>query len=145
MNNIHETNTIAETHAFGIELARSLSVGDCVALNGDLGSGKTALVRGITEGLGGDLSLVSSPTYVLVQEYPLCDNNNMCLFHIDLYRMASPENELVDLGIDEMLANGIVIIEWAAKAKAGLPCPRLEILIESTGINSRRFLCRSID
>jgi len=145
MKQIHETNTPGETHALGIDLAKSLSPGDCITLNGELGSGKTTLVRGIADGLGGDKSLVSSPTYVLVKEYPLSDQKDSFLFHIDLFRMASPDTELVDLGIDEMLENGIVIIEWAERATNALPLPRMEISIQTTGYSSRQFLCRTID
>ena len=145
MNKVHETNSPGETHELGMDLADSLCPGHCIALCGNLGAGKTTLVRGITEGLGGDVNLVSSPTYVLVQEYPLPDPAGCFIFHIDLFRMGAPEAELSDLGIDEMLENGIVVIEWAERAGTALPRPRLEISIEATGPESRCFVCRAID
>ncbi len=133
---IFETNSSDETHALGIQLASRAARGSCIALIGDLGAGKTAFVRGLAEGLGADVQMVSSPTYVLVQEYPAAD---MPLYHLDLYRMVHAEAELADLGMDEMLADGVVVIEWADRAAAGLPIPRMQIKITITGQQSRRF------
>ena len=142
---VFETNTPEETQKLGQKLAVGLSRGDCLALNGELGAGKTVLVRGLTEGLGGDLQLVSSPTYVLVQEYPLEDPGTSCLFHVDLFRLDSPDAEFADLGIEEMLSRGIVVIEWADRASDALPRPRGEISIEATGPMSRRFIYRTVN
>ncbi len=112
-----QTSSVEETLDFGRRFAERLKVGDCVALIGQLGAGKTALARGIAMGLGlSDERIVSSPTFVLVQEYPTRPK----LFHIDLYRLSQPEIELADLGLDEMLAEGIVLIEWADRAP--MPC-----------------------
>ena len=75
------------TQQFGRRFAERLAVGDCVALVGELGAGKTVLVRGIAAGLGvADRRMVSSPTFVLVQEYP----GRVPVFHVDLYRLADP-------------------------------------------------------
>ncbi len=134
---VTETHSLEETYAFGRQFAQRLAAGDCVALVGPLGAGKTALVRGIAQGLGlGDDRMVSSPTFVLVQEYPA----KLKVFHIDLYRMGQPELELADLGIDEMLTEGVVIIEWADRAPEGLPRQRWEIQIEATGAKDRKFM-----
>lgn len=131
-----ETNNVSETYALGRQLAKRFNRGDCVALIGQLGAGKTALIRGIALGLGlKDERLVSSPTFVLVQEYPA----DVKVFHIDLYRTRQAELELLNLGVDEMLQDGIVLIEWADKASAALPEKRWEIKIEATGRDSRRF------
>ena len=133
---IIETTSLEETYAFGRRFAQRLKVGDCVALVGDLGAGKTALARGIAMGLGlTDQRMVSSPTFVLVQEYPTQPK----LFHIDLYRLRQPEIELADLGLDEMLEDGIVLIEWADRAEEVLPGERWEITIESVGASERKF------
>ena len=132
----HETHSPDETLAFGLRFAERLSVGDCIALVGQLGAGKTALVRGLAEGLGlEDTRLVSSPTYVLVQEYP----GRTPIFHIDLYRMVDPQAELADLGLEEMLEEGVTLIEWADRAATALPTNRWEIAIEITAESSRKF------
>ena len=132
----YETNSPEETYALGRQLAGQVVLGDCISLIGDLGAGKTAFVRGLAEGLGADVHLVSSPTYVLVQEYPAAE---MSLYHLDLYRMVDPQAELGDLGLDEMLANGVAVIEWADRAADALPISRTEIFIEITGPQSRKF------
>jgi tRNA threonylcarbamoyladenosine biosynthesis protein TsaE len=131
-----ETTSLEETYAFGRRFAQRLKVGDCVALIGDLGAGKTALARGIAMGLGlADQRMVSSPTFVLVQEYPTQPK----LFHIDLYRLRQPAIELADLGLDEMLAEGVILIEWADRAEDALPKNRWEVQIKSIGAKSRAF------
>jgi tRNA threonylcarbamoyladenosine biosynthesis protein TsaE len=123
-------------------LAERLGRGDCLALTGPLGAGKTALVRGIAAGLGvRDGRMVSSPTYVLVQEYP----GRVPIYHIDLYRMVRPAEELADLGLNEMLADGVVLIEWADRAAGALPRPRWEIGIELVGPRGRRFTLRRVE
>ncbi len=132
----HDTNSPEETYAFGRNFAQRLAVGDCVAMIGGLGAGKTALVRGIAEGLGlQDTRLVSSPTYVLVQEYI----GKSPIFHLDLYRMTDPRAELADLGLEEMIEEGVTLIEWADRAADALPRDRWEITIELTDESSRRF------
>jgi len=131
-----DTRSPAGTVALGKKLAGRLSPGDCVALVGSLGAGKTALTRGIAAGLGlSDDRLVSSPTYVLVQEYPC----RTVVYHVDLYRMAAPQAELTDLGLDEMLADGIVLIEWADRAAGALPPNHIRIDIEIISPTARRF------
>ncbi len=136
------TSSPAATNELGKRLAARLQAGDCVALTGGLGAGKTALVRGIADGLGlADLRMVSSPTYVLVQEYPA----TVPVYHLDLYRMAAPEAELDELALEEMLADGVVLIEWAERAMAALPRPRWEIDITITSQRSRRFTVRRVE
>ena len=138
----HTTRSPAATGRLGRLLAERLARGDCLALTGPLGAGKTALVRGIAAGLGvADGRMVSSPTYVLVQEYPA----RLPIYHIDLYRMVRPAEELADLGLDEMLADGVVLIEWADRAAGVLPRPRWEIGIELVGPRGRRFTVRRVE
>jgi tRNA threonylcarbamoyladenosine biosynthesis protein TsaE len=131
--NAHTTHSPDETVALGRELAKRFRPGDCLALIGNLGAGKTCLVRGLAEGLGCDAALVSSPTYVLLQEYP----GAVSLYHLDLYRMVDPAAELADLGLEEMLAEGVVAIEWAERALEALPRPLHEIHIAHTGDTTR--------
>ena len=106
-----------ETFAHGRALAESLRAGDVVALDGDLGAGKTHFVKGIAAGLGceGD---VTSPTFTLVHEYT---GGRLALFHFDFYRLES-EDETLRLGLDDYLgAGGVLVIEWAGKFPALLP------------------------
>ncbi len=134
-----ETHSPAETLRLGEDLSRRLGAGDCVALTGPLGSGKTVLVRGLARGLGvADERLVSSPTFVLVHEYA----GRLPIFHVDLYRLSSPPAELAELALEEMLAEGVVLMEWADRAGGALPPARWDVTIEITGAESRRFRLR---
>ncbi len=135
------THSPEETQRTGYELAAGVSTGDCIELVGDLGAGKTVFVRGLAEGLGCDVQLVSSPTYVLCQEYP----GRMPLFHIDLYRMTDAAAELADLGIEDMLAEGAVVIEWGDRAPDALPRPRQRVTIEHAGECSRRIRHQAVN
>jgi tRNA threonylcarbamoyladenosine biosynthesis protein TsaE len=102
------TNSEAETASVGRDLASTLSAGAIVLLQGDLGAGKTAFVRGIAEGLGIPPAEVSSPTFTLIQEYR---GGRLPLLHVDLYRLRSIEVD--DLGLDELtLGNAVTAIEW---------------------------------
>jgi tRNA threonylcarbamoyladenosine biosynthesis protein TsaE len=139
---VFTTSSPAGTAELGRTLAGRLRAGDCVALTGDLGAGKTALVRGIAQGLGlVDDRMVSSPTYVLVQEYPAA----VPVYHLDLYRMGSPEAEIGELGLEEMLADGVVLIEWAERAEAALPRPHWRIRIDVTSKRTRRFTLNRVE
>jgi tRNA threonylcarbamoyladenosine biosynthesis protein TsaE len=102
------------THQLGITLGRSLPPGSNLLLVGDLGSGKTSLVQGIGEGLG-ITEPISSPTFVLLNEYP---EGRIPLYHLDLYRLEPTEVDELHLenyweGIEAPL--GIVAIEWAER------------------------------
>lgn len=98
-----EAATIAVARAF----APRLEAGDVLLLEGPLGAGKTAFVRGIAEGLGAASEAVSSPTFTLIQEY---DGGRLKLFHADLYRLTPVE--AADLGLDETGDNGVLAVEW---------------------------------
>jgi tRNA threonylcarbamoyladenosine biosynthesis protein TsaE len=110
------TDSEEATAAVGRDLAATLSAGDVVLLYGDLGAGKTAFVKGLAEGLGVARDEVSSPTFTLVQEYR---GGRLTLFHVDLYRLDDPR-EVLDLGLDEIAADGVLAIEWAEKLDARL-------------------------
>jgi tRNA threonylcarbamoyladenosine biosynthesis protein TsaE len=105
------TNSEAETSDVGRRLARQLSAGSVVLLIGDLGAGKTALVRGLAEGLGVPPEEVSSPTFTLMQEYR---GGRVPLIHVDLYRL-NDAREVDDLGLDELGLDTVLAIEWAEK------------------------------
>jgi tRNA threonylcarbamoyladenosine biosynthesis protein TsaE len=120
------------TTNLGVSLARSLEAGAVVLLEGELGAGKTAFVRGLALGLGAPEDEVSSPTFTLVQEY----RGRMPFFHADLYRLSGAEAE--DLGLDELGSNGVIAIEWAAKL-VRKPAGAVEVLIEDLGGDCRRI------
>ncbi|QEE47889.1 tRNA (adenosine(37)-N6)-threonylcarbamoyltransferase complex ATPase subunit type 1 TsaE [Rhizobium sp. WL3] len=113
----------AATALFGEDLLLALQIGDCVALYGDLGAGKSTLSRALIRALAGDPDLeVPSPTFTLVQSYDL----KIPIAHFDLYRL-SDESELDELGLEEALAEGICLIEWPSKAGRALPKNRIEL------------------
>lgn len=112
-----------QTRRFGVRLGALLQASDLICLSGDLGSGKTTFVQGIAQGWG-SLDNVSSPTFVLVNEYRRPDDR--CLFHLDAYRMASAW-EAEDLDLERMLENGPLVIEWPERIEEVLPARRLWI------------------
>jgi tRNA threonylcarbamoyladenosine biosynthesis protein TsaE len=127
--------SLAETDAFGRRLASVLFPGAVVALVGPLGAGKTHLVRAIAIGLDANPSLVSSPTFVLIQEY----DARLPIYHFDAYRLKT-EAEFADLGVHEYFeGNGVCLVEWADKVETCLPKEILTIRIVVTGPESRRL------
>jgi tRNA threonylcarbamoyladenosine biosynthesis protein TsaE len=121
-----------ETEAFGRRLAGALTAGDVIALYGDLGTGKTTLARGILRGLGfaGD---VASPTFPIVQPY---DGLTPPVWHVDLYRIEDPA-ELAELGLDEGLDDGALIIEWPERLGAALWAHALRLTLTRQGEGAR--------
>jgi tRNA threonylcarbamoyl adenosine modification protein YjeE len=107
-------------------LALVLKPGDVVALNGELGAGKTTFARGvITAVLGGKEEEIPSPTFALVQTY---EDGRLPLAHIDCYRLNGAD-ELQEIGLDDMAIRGAALIEWAERATTALPAERLEIAL----------------
>jgi len=111
------THSQDETAAVGRTLASSLGPGSVLLLIGDLGAGKTALVRGLAEGLGVAPEDVSSPTFTLMQEYR---GGRVPLIHVDLYRLNDPR-EIDELGLEELGLNSVLAIEWAEKLPRPIP------------------------
>jgi tRNA threonylcarbamoyladenosine biosynthesis protein TsaE len=105
------THSESETADVGRRIAATLSAGSVVLLVGDLGAGKTALVRGLAEGLGVLPEDVSSPTFTLMQEYR---GGRLKLIHVDLYRL-NEAREIEELGLDELGLDSVLAIEWAEK------------------------------
>jgi tRNA threonylcarbamoyladenosine biosynthesis protein TsaE len=139
---IIDSDSLEMTHAIGRRVGAALATGDVVALVGPLGSGKTALVRGIAEGAGvADPREVNSPTFVIVNEYESGPGRPpLRLYHIDTYRLRHG-GDLDALGFDEMLAAGAVLIEWADRVEDLLPRDRLTITLEAIDDHTRRFDC----
>jgi len=129
-----ETHSADETARLGERIGRALVAGDVVALTGELGAGKTAFVQGLARGLGIG-GRVASPTFTIVNEHP----GAVPLFHVDFYRLAH-EAELINIGFDDYFERGgVVVVEWAERFVAALPADRLDVRIEITGAESRRF------
>jgi tRNA threonylcarbamoyladenosine biosynthesis protein TsaE len=103
----------AETEAAGKRFGARLRKGDLVLLVGELGAGKTTFVRGVARGTG-STAPVASPTFQLVRVYP----GRVQLAHVDLYRVDNP-SELRDLGLDELLDQGAVVVEWGDRLDGG--------------------------
>jgi tRNA threonylcarbamoyladenosine biosynthesis protein TsaE len=119
----------AATGALGARLANSLEVGDAVLLTGGLGAGKSTLARGLIRALTGPDEDVPSPTFTLVQFY---EGGRLPVAHFDLYRLSAPE-EAYELGIDEALETGAILVEWPQRLGAGLPADRLDIELSEDG------------
>ena len=111
------THSQDETAAIGRRLAPTLLPGTVLLLIGDLGAGKTALVRGLAEGLGVAQEEVSSPTFTLIQEYR---DGRVPLIHVDLYRL-NDAREIDELGLEELGLGSVLVIEWAEKLPRPVP------------------------
>jgi tRNA threonylcarbamoyladenosine biosynthesis protein TsaE len=137
---IFNADNEAATAALGHALADVLPPGTTVALCGTLGAGKTRLVQAIAEGLGVNRRDVVSPTFVLIQEH----RGRRMIYHIDAYRLRD-DDEFQQLGPDEYFeSDGLVLIEWADRVEGSLPRDYVEIRVEVTGVESRRFEIRAI-
>lgn len=127
-----------QTRRVGIRLGSLLQVGDIICLEGDLGSGKTTLVQGIAQGWG-SANKVTSPTYVIVNEYVRPGGNT--LFHCDAYRL-QPENPLdsVIIDLDRVFSGGVLVIEWAERMKTSLPKENLWIQMDWINPDQRHLI-----
>jgi tRNA threonylcarbamoyladenosine biosynthesis protein TsaE len=136
------THSPEETVAFGRELALYVQPPCLVLLEGDLGSGKTTLVKGIVAGLGAaNEDEVSSPTFALVHEYGPAGK----VYHADLYRIEGPR-DLATLGLDDLAGQATtVLIEWGEKLGDDAPTPCVRIRMEHLGSDQRRIRVESIE
>jgi len=126
-----------ETIALGRKLAESLTPPKIVLLRGDLGAGKTTLVKGIAEGFhAASAEDVTSPTFTLVHEYR---GPGVNVYHIDLYRVDTPR-QLETLGLDDLITeNSVLLIEWGEKFARLVRERDVEIALERVGENERRI------
>jgi tRNA threonylcarbamoyladenosine biosynthesis protein TsaE len=114
-----------ETESFGSVIGRLLGGGEVVALIGELGAGKTALVRGIVAGAGAPAASVASPTFLIVHKY----EGQLPIIHVDLYRLQQPE-EIASIGLVDYFTDDVAVaIEWADRFPQFLPKDRLEITL----------------
>jgi len=131
------SSSFAQTISKAKKYAKTLQPGTVLALTGDLGSGKTAFIKGIAMGLGlKDQDEVKSPTFTLMHIYP----TRIPLYHFDLYRL-DRERDLQSIGFEDFVndPNAIVCVEWADKARKYLPRNTRHIQLEITGPRSRRI------
>jgi tRNA threonylcarbamoyladenosine biosynthesis protein TsaE len=128
-----------QSRRMGMRLGAMLNPGDIICLQGDLGAGKTTFVQGLAQGWGA-LDPVSSPTFIIVNVYRRADENE--LFHLDTYRLESAP-EASELGLEDMLAAGPLVIEWPERIESVLPTERLWINLEYIADEQRRLLVKA--
>ncbi len=123
----------SDTWNIGEYVGKQAKAGDLYALHGELGSGKTQLVKGIARGIGVvDWEYVVSPSFTIMNIY----EGDLLLCHVDLYRIVGAEMD--DLNLEEFLQKGIVVVEWAER---GVWWNRnVEVHVESTGENERKIV-----
>lgn len=130
-----ETNSAAETEALGARIAARLAPGDVVLLSGELGTGKTTLVRGACRALG-VADPVTSPTFTIGQRY---GGGRMPVSHLDLYRLQTLEVEDPGLLEDYLRPEGVAFVEWPAAGSAQIGRPALEVRLAHVSEERRRM------
>ena len=128
--------SLAQTENLAQELAKKLRAGAVIALNGDLGAGKTTFIRALAQALGRTANNVTSPTFTILNIYP----GKMPIYHFDFYRLHT-RDDLENIGGTEFIppADGITLIEWAEKIPEVLPEDFLEIRISLENEKNRIF------
>jgi tRNA threonylcarbamoyladenosine biosynthesis protein TsaE len=134
------TRDARETRDLGARLAAVARPGDLLCLVGDLGAGKTQLAKGFAVGLG-ITDTVSSPTFVLMSEYP----GRLPMFHVDLYRLDDAADALAGGLLDERQVEGVALVEWAERLGDALPMARLDVVIDGTGEDPRTITLQTAD
>lgn len=120
------TKSVSETISIGRSLGRHLSPGDVICLTGELGTGKTCLIKGIAGGLGIEGKVVTSPTFIIIREY----KGKIPLYHIDLYRIGFVD-DIREIGMEELIyGKGVTAIEWADRIRDRLPDERIDVTMK---------------
>ncbi len=130
-----ETSSAEETEALGARIAERLRPGDVVLLSGELGTGKTTLVRGACRALGVP-GPVTSPTFTIGQRY---GGGRLPVSHLDLYRLQTLEGEDPALLEDYLRPEGVAFVEWPAAGSGRLERPALEVRLAHVSEERRRF------
>src|SRR5690349_19142672 len=117
------STSATQTRAIGAAIASVADAGDVVVLTGDLGTGKTVLAQGVAAALGVDEPVVS-PTFTLMREY----DGRLPVRHLDVYRLDHVQ-EAIDLGLEELLDDGVVLVEWGEGVREVLPATRLDLTL----------------
>jgi tRNA threonylcarbamoyladenosine biosynthesis protein TsaE len=139
----HATRHLGEILGRELQIARPKKHAFCIALSGDLGSGKTLFTKGIAHGLG-IRTTVNSPTFVLMKRYPIRGANFKNFWHIDCYRIKN-QKELLVLGIADILKDpgNIVAVEWPEKIKKYIPKHGIFISFEHRSPRERALTMRA--
>ena len=134
---VFDTASVAETEAVAARLAATLRGGECIALEGDLGAGKTQFVRGLVRALGANPRAVSSPTFVLLNVY---EGGRLTVYHLDAYRVGGAD-DFEAIGFTELLdqPDAVVVVEWAERVGPLLPPTQIDVRIEPVGEGRRRI------
>jgi len=141
MERTYLSQSLADTHKLGERFVTSIPPGTTVAICGTLGSGKTAFVQGVGIASGINATLITSPTFVLCNEYV----GTRSFFHLDAYRLADSD-DFSELGTEEMYqSNHYVFIEWADRVVNSLPREYITIHIDIKTRDSRLFRVKSTD
>jgi tRNA threonylcarbamoyladenosine biosynthesis protein TsaE len=136
---VREAECEADTAAFASALAERVEPGDVLALDGDLGAGKTRFAQAFAAALGVP-GAVNSPTFTIIKEY---EGGRLPFYHMDVYRLSLDEAD--ELGLDEyFMGDGVTLVEWASLIEPILPPERLHVVMEVTGATSRRIRCRPV-
>ena len=135
------SKSVEETMEIGAKFAKGLKKGDCVALIGDLGAGKTVFTKGVAKGLGvRNARYVNSPTFVIIKEY----EGRFPLYHFDLYRLDG-HSGFDDMNYEEYFyGDGVTVIEWADKIRELLPDRYWEVILKATDEKRRDIKIRRV-
>ncbi|MBI2446344.1 MAG: tRNA (adenosine(37)-N6)-threonylcarbamoyltransferase complex ATPase subunit type 1 TsaE [Parcubacteria group bacterium] len=139
-NSVKETKKVADNLAQDLKKQSLLKHAFVIALEGNLGSGKTTFIQGLVAGLG-IKETVLSPTFLILKQFPIPFKEYKNLYHIDAYRLKNSK-ELLELGFKDLVKNpeNIIVIEWADKIKKILPKNILRIKFENLGKNKRKIV-----
>jgi tRNA threonylcarbamoyladenosine biosynthesis protein TsaE len=130
------STSVEQTEAIAGELAATLGGGECIALDGELGAGKTQFVRGLVRALGGNPRSVSSPTFVLLNVY---DSGRLKVFHLDAYRVRGAD-DFESIGFSELLdQRDVVVVEWAQRVASLLPSDVIHVRITTVDETTREI------
>ena len=141
MNKTFISHSTEETELIGLEFARTLGIGDFVAMKGDLGVGKTAFIRGMAKHLA-PRARVQSPTYQIVNEYR---GGSIPFYHFDMYRI-DDEDSLTSTGYFDYIENGICAVEWSEKIEEFIPEEHFTVTILKTpeNVDNRQIIIERV-
>ena len=132
---VYETYSPEETYKLGEKLGKKAKQGQIICLNGDLGVGKTAFIRGIAKYFNIE-NEVSSPTFSIINEYP---TDKFTIYHFDMYRVNTPE-DLESTGFFDYIDSGVMLIEWSENIENFIPKSAIKISIEKTSYENERII-----